>query len=60
MLFQLGAFPAGAERKCLNDAMIYLHMRKLSCPILIGNLKDFDYLNQLVPDTRILLYRKTQ
>lgn len=58
VLFRLGSYPSGAERKCLNDALIYLQARKLGFPILTANLKDFDYLNQLVPDGRILLYRR--
>ena len=41
-----------------NDALIYLQARKLGCTVLTGNLKDFDCLNQLVPEGRVLLYRK--
>ncbi len=58
LLFRLGSYPSGAERKCLNDALIYLQARKLGFPVLTGNLKDFDYLNQLVPDGRVMLYRR--
>jgi predicted nucleic acid-binding protein len=58
LLFRLGAYPSGAERRCLNDALIYLQGRKLGWPIVTGNITDFDFLNQLVPDGRILLYRK--
>lgn len=59
ILFRLGNYPAGAERKCLNDALIYLQARKFGLPVVTGNLKDFDFLNQLVPDGRIILYRRT-
>lgn len=59
VLFRLGSFPSGTERKCLNDALVFLQARKLGCPILTGNIRDFDYLNQLVPDGRVLLYRRT-
>jgi predicted nucleic acid-binding protein len=58
MLFRLGAFPAGAERKCLNDALVYLQARKQGWVVVTANLKEFDFLNQLVPDGRILLYRR--
>lgn len=58
LLFRFGAYPAGAERKCLNDALVYLQARKLGVPVVTGNLKDFDYLNQLVPDGRVMLYRR--
>lgn len=59
LMFRLGSYARGAERKCLNDAIVYLQARKLGIPLLTGNHKDFDYLNQLVPDGRILLYRRT-
>lgn len=58
MLFRLGSYAAGTERKCLNDSLVYLQARKLGWPVVTGNLQDFDFLNQLVPDGRILLYRK--
>ena len=60
ILFRLGQYPAGAERKCLNDALVYLQGRKLGWPVVTGNIRDFDLLNQLLPDGRILLYRKTE
>src|SRR5665213_3040679 len=59
-LFRLGSYAAGAERKCLNDALVFLQGRKLGWPILTGNIADFDFLNQLVPEGRILLYRRTE
>ena len=58
LLFRLGTYPKGAERRCLNDALVYLQARKLGWPVVSGNIKDFDFLNQLVPDGRILLYRR--
>jgi hypothetical protein len=57
-LFRPGQYAPGAERKCLNDALVYLQGRKLGWPVVIGNSRDFELLNQLVPDRRILLYRK--
>lgn len=58
LLFRLGSFGEGMERECLNDALVFLQARKHGCPVLTANHKDFDYLNQLVPDGRILLYRR--
>jgi predicted nucleic acid-binding protein len=58
LLFRLGGFPRGAERKCLNDALIYLQARKLGCAVLSGNVKEFDYLSQLAPGTQVILYRR--
>jgi predicted nucleic acid-binding protein len=60
VLFRLGGFPVGSERKCLNDALLYLQARKLGCSVLTRNAKDFDFLNQLVPDGRVFLYRNVQ
>jgi hypothetical protein len=60
ILFRLGTYAAGAEHKCLNDALIYLQGRKFGWPVLSANIVDFDFLNQLVPDGRILLYRRFQ
>jgi hypothetical protein len=59
LMFRLGSYAKGAERKWLNDALVYLQARKLGLPLLTGNHADFDILNQLVPDGRILLYRST-
>jgi len=60
ILFRLGSYAAGAERKCLNDALVFLQGRNLGWPILTGNIADFDFLNQLVPDGRIMLYRSVE
>jgi hypothetical protein len=53
ILFRLGQYPAGAERKGLNDALVYLQGRKLGWPIVTGNVKEFDLLNQRVPEGRV-------
>jgi hypothetical protein len=60
ILFRLGSYAAGAERRCLNDALVYLQGCKLGWPVVTGNIADFDFLNQLVPDGRVLVYRKTE
>jgi predicted nucleic acid-binding protein len=58
LLFRLGDFARGAERKCLNDALIYLQASKFGLALVTRNLRDFDLLNQLVPDARVLMYRR--
>lgn len=58
LLARLGSLPAGSERKHLNDALVFLQARKHGCAVLTANYRDFDYLNQLVPDSRILFYRR--
>lgn len=60
ILFRLGQYAPGAGRKCLNDALVYMQGRKLGWPVVTGNVRDFDFLNQLVPDGRILRYRKSE
>jgi len=60
-LFRLSGLGSGQghERKFLNDALLYLQARKLGCVVLTGNIRDFDFLNQLMPSGRLLLYRKS-
>ena len=58
MLFRLGSFKSGDERKCLNDALLYLQARRLGYEVLTRNVGDFDFLSQLVPDGRVLFYRR--
>jgi hypothetical protein len=38
----------------------FLQGRKIGWPIPTRNIVDFDFLNQLVPDGRILLYRRAE
>jgi hypothetical protein len=56
----VGSYAAGTEQRCLNDALVYLQGRKQGWPVVTGNVSDFDLLNQLVPDGRILVYRKVE
>lgn len=44
--------------RALHNAMIFLQARKLGLTILTRNIKDYDFLLQLVPDGRALLYRQ--
>jgi hypothetical protein len=60
LLFRLGSHAVGAEQRTLNDALVYLQGRKLGLPVVTGNIADFDFLNQLVPDGRILVYRRAE
>jgi hypothetical protein len=58
MAFRLGGYQAGQERKLLNDALLYLQALEHGMVVLSGNLRDFDLLNQIVPEGRILLYQQ--
>ncbi len=41
----------------LNDAVLFLHAAETGCDLLTGNVRDFDWFDQLLPDTGVLLYR---
>jgi hypothetical protein len=41
----------------LNDAMLFLQASEMGCDILTANISDFDWFDQLLPGTGVLLYR---
>jgi hypothetical protein len=41
----------------LNDAQLFLHAAEAGCALLTGNVRDFDWFDQLLPGTGVLLYR---
>lgn len=41
----------------LNDAMIFLHAVETGCDLLTGNVRDFDWFDQVLPGAGLLLYR---
>lgn len=55
---RLAALPkgVGAERKLLNDSLIYLQARRIGAAVLTRNRRDFDFLNQLVPTGATIFY----
>jgi predicted nucleic acid-binding protein len=57
LVFRLGGFQVGQEVAALNDATIYLHAQEHGMTVLTGNLNDFDRINQIVPEGRVLFYR---
>jgi hypothetical protein len=59
LLFRLNRLPKGEghERRFLNDALIFHQAGLLGATVLTGNVRDFDYLNQLVPSVRVIFYR---
>lgn len=58
LAFRRGGYRMGLERKLLNDALVFLQALEDGQVVLTGNIGDFDILNQLVPEGRILLYRR--
>ncbi|MBA8882070.1 type II toxin-antitoxin system VapC family toxin [Phyllobacterium myrsinacearum] len=47
---------AGLERKFLNDALVLLQARALGAAVLTANVRDFDYLSQIIPDVKVINY----
>lgn len=56
LVFRLGDYHKGQERKLLNDALVFVQALDDGQVVLTRNIRDFDMLNQLVPEGRILLY----
>lgn len=59
LLFRLSNLPKGEghERRFVNDALVFLQARQLGASVLTGNVRDFDFLSQIIPTGRIILYR---
>lgn len=59
LLFRLSNSPKGKghERRFVNDALVFLQARQLGASVLTGNVRDFDFLTQILPTGRIILYR---
>jgi hypothetical protein len=57
LVFRLGGFQPGQEVAALNDATIYLQALERGHSVLTRNIRDFDFMNQLVPTGRTLFYR---
>ena len=59
LAFRLGGYQVGQERRLLNDALVFLQALEEGQVVLTRNVGDFDILNQLVPEGRILLYSRS-
>ncbi|PWK66400.1 hypothetical protein C8K44_11433 [Aminobacter sp. AP02] len=59
LLFRLSNLQKGEghERRFVNDALIFLQARQFGASVLTGNIRDFDYLSQIIPTGRVILYR---
>jgi hypothetical protein len=59
LLFRLSNLPKGEghERRFVNDALVFLQARQLGASVLTGNVRDFDFLSQIIPSGRVILYR---
>jgi hypothetical protein len=41
-----------------NDCILYLQAMEVGCTLLTRNIRDFDFLDQLLPASRVLFYRE--
>jgi hypothetical protein len=41
----------------LNDAMLFLQAAEMGCDLLTANVWDFDFFDQLLPGTGVLIYQ---
>lgn len=58
VLCRLQGYAKDDRYRALHDAMIFLHARKLGLTVLTRNVRDYDVLLQIVPDGRVLFYRR--
>jgi predicted nucleic acid-binding protein len=58
LLLRMRGYAPDRKQSCLNDALIYVQAAKFGHVVLTRNVTDFDLLNQIKPEGRILLYRR--
>ena len=56
LVFRLGGSAPGKEVAALNDATIYLHACERGYVVLTRNIRDFDFMQQIMPAGRVLFY----
>lgn len=57
VLCRLQGYQNDHRRKALQDCVLFLQAYKDGLSVVTRNIKDFDYLLQLVPAGRVLMYR---
>jgi len=60
MLCRLQGYRNDSRLRALQDCVLFLQAEKLGLTVLTGNISDFDYLLQLIPTGRVLMYRPIQ
>lgn len=58
MLCRLQGYKADSRLRALHDCVLFLQAQKLGFTVLTGNISDFDYILQLIPTGRVMLYRQ--
>lgn len=57
ILCRVQGYHQDARLRALHDCVLFLQAQKLGLTVLTANSSDFDYLLQLMPGSRVLLYR---
>jgi hypothetical protein len=57
LVLRLGGFAAGQNLAALNDATLYLHAVAHGPEVLTRNVRDFDMMQQILPEGRVLFYQ---
>lgn len=58
ILCRLQGYAKDARLKALQDCVLFLQAQKLGLSVFTRNVVEFDYLLQLIPSGRVLLYRR--
>ncbi len=59
ILSRIQSYSSDNRLRALQDCVLFLQGQKLGFTVLTGNIRDFDYLLQIVPAGRVLFYRQT-
>ena len=57
LLCRVQGYTGDSRKRALMDATLFLQAQKLGLMIVTANISDFDLLLQLIPNTRVGLYR---
>lgn len=58
VLCRIQGYAKDDRYRSLNDCLLFLQAAKLGFTLVSRNVRDFDVLLQIVPKTRVLLYRR--
>jgi hypothetical protein len=58
ILCRLQGYEKDGRLRALQDCTLFLQAQKLGLTVLTGNIGDFDVLLQLMPNGRVLFYRR--
>ncbi|HVI07985.1 MAG TPA: hypothetical protein VND65_06790 [Candidatus Binatia bacterium] len=57
ILARLQGYDKSQRRRLMNDALLFVSARRHGCTILTRNVGDFDFLQQLDPEGRVMFYK---